>query len=97
MATSDRGERYFLTAEIAWLVCVAFTISRIRWRPEAAAAAVALTAAFASELIASWRYLPFTDLHPAAYDARLRAAPPGTTVVFPVNPGGVWAATLVRH
>ncbi len=97
LATSDGGERYFLSAEIAWFVCLAWAISQIPWRLVMAAAGVALAATFASGLIASWQYAPYTDFHPAAYTAQLRAAAPGTTVVIPVNPGGPWAATLVRH
>jgi hypothetical protein len=97
LATSDGGERYFLTAEVAWFVCLVWAISRIPWRPITGAAGVALAAAFASGLVASWQYAPLTDLHPDLYTARLRAAPLGTTVVVPINPGEPWKVILVRH
>lgn len=95
LATSDGGERYFLIAEVAWFVCVCWAISRIPlWRLRAAAS-VGLAAAFATGLVNSWSYAPFTDFHPAVYTAVLRHAPPGTAVVVPINPG--WQMTLIRH
>lgn len=97
LATSDGRERYFLTAEVAWFVCLVWAISRIPWRPVVPAAATALAAAFLSGLLASWQYAPYTDFHPALYTAKLRAAASGTTVAVPINPDPSWTVTLVRH
>jgi len=95
LATSDGGERYFLIAELAWFVCVSWAISRVpRWRLRSAAS-VGLVAAFASGLVNSWSYAPYTDFHPDAYTAELLRATPGTKVVVPLNPG--WQMTLIRH
>lgn len=42
LTTSNVAERYFLMAEIAWLVCLVWTISRIPRRRLTTAAALAL-------------------------------------------------------
>ncbi len=97
LAISDGGERYFLTAEMAWLVCLVFTISRIPRRRLRTAAFTCLTASFASGLFNSWPYLPYVDMSPAVYSAQLQHAAPGTTLVIPINPRPEWELTLTRR
>jgi hypothetical protein len=97
LATSSLAGRYFLMAEIAWLVCLVWTISRIPRRRLSTAAALALAVGFGSNLIAAWQYPPLKDLHPALYTAKLRAAAPGTTLVVPINPEDFGSMRLVRH
>jgi hypothetical protein len=95
LATSDGGERYFLIAEVAWFVCVVWVISRLPLPGLLPLACLALGVTFASGLLASWSYAPYTDFQPARYTQLLRQASPGTTIVVPINPG--WQMRLTRH
>ncbi|MGH7722914.1 MAG: hypothetical protein ACRENL_08830 [Candidatus Dormibacteria bacterium] len=97
LGTTGAGDRYFLSAEVAWLVCVIWVLSRLR-RPIVRWGAGLVTAAcFASGLASQPQYPPFADLHLATYDAQLRAAAPGTVVVVPSNPSERWALELRRR
>jgi hypothetical protein len=95
MATSDAGERYFFSAEVAWLVCVIWALSRVRAPVLRWGAGLAAAAIFASGLARYTHYPAYADYHPASYDAKLRAAAPGNVVVVPINPA--WTMTLRRQ
>lgn len=95
MATTAAGERYFLSAEVAWLVCVVWAISRITLRGARYGLAALTGIILASGVIREPQYAAYTDFHPATYDAALRAAAPGTAIIVPINP--TWQVTLVRH
>lgn len=97
LATSGSGNRYFFSAEVAWLVCVIWALSRLRMVVLKWVVTVAVGALFVSGLITYPQYPAFLDEHPAVYDAQLRAAAPGTVVVVPLNPGSTWAMHLTRH
>lgn len=94
MASTGVGDRYFFSAEVAWVVCVICVLSRLRAPGLRWGAALAITAIFASGLADYPQYPLYADFHPAAYDSQLRAAAPGTVVVVPINPGGSWAMEL---
>ena len=96
LSTTGVGDRYFLSAEVAWLVCVAWALSRIRPRAVRWAAAGAATALFVSGVASYPQYPALVDFHPAVYDAQLRAAPPGAVVRVPLNPNTSWAMALRR-
>lgn len=96
LATSGAGERYFFSAELGWLACIAWLVTRIPMRPLRAGAVVAAVALFASGIVGSPQYPAFADFHPATYDAELRAAAPGQVVVVPINPSRAWAMALRR-
>ncbi|MGH3609828.1 MAG: hypothetical protein ACRDRD_17330 [Pseudonocardiaceae bacterium] len=95
-ATSGVSDRYFFSAEVAWLICVIWSISRLRAPVLRWGAGVATGVVFLSGVAISPQYPPLPDLHPARYDAQLRAATPGTVVDVPLNPGGTWAMDLRR-
>ena len=95
MATSGNGERYFFSAEVGWLVCVIWLLSRVRPTGLRWGAGLAAAALFASGVVNYPQYPPYVDDHPAAYDAQLRTAAPGTVVVVPINPG--WTMSLRRR
>ena len=94
-AQTAGGERYFFTAEVAWLVCLAVAVAAIPHRSARRAAAVIASIAFLSGLPLGWRYPAYPDKSLARYDAILRAAAPGSTVVIPIDPN--WTMTLTRH
>ena len=96
LSTTGSGDRYFFSAEVGWLVCVAWSLSRIRPRPVRWGALLAIVVLFASGVANLRQYPAFADFHPAAYDAQLRAAPPGGVVVVPINPNTNWAMALRR-
>jgi hypothetical protein len=97
LASSGSADRYFFTAELAWLVCVIWIVSRIPNRAWRRVLAAVLAVAFASGLFSSWSYQAFADDHPAAYNQKLRAAPVGAVVVVPINPNPRWQMDLVRR
>ena len=92
LSTTGVGDRYFFSAEVAWLVCVAWALSRIRPRAVRWAAAGAVTPCSSGASPATRNTRPLVDFHPAVYDAQLRAAPPGAVVRVPLNPNpaGQW-------
>jgi hypothetical protein len=98
LATTGSGDRYFFSAEVAWLVCVIWALSRVRVPALKWGAGLLLGALFVSGLVASPQYTPFADDHPALYDAQLRAALPGTVIDIPLNPpGSTWSMELTRR
>ncbi len=96
LATSGGADRYFFTAELGWLVCVMWVVSRmpVPWRWVAGGAMAAL---FVSGLARYPQYPAYVDYHPATYDARLHAAPPGTDIVIPINPPGFTMTLAARR
>ncbi len=95
LAQSSSDERYFLTAELAWIVCVTWAVIRVRNVPLRLATSSLLGLAFLSGLLSSWTYPAYVDHQPARYTQVLRNAPVGTTIVVPLNPD--WTMTLIRH
>lgn len=95
LSVTNGATRYFIAAELAWVACVVWTVSRVpmRWLRWTIASVVA--ACFMVGLVSQWRYPPYVDDHPAAYESQLRAAAPGTTLTIPLNPN--WAMVLVRR
>jgi hypothetical protein len=94
LATTGGAERYFFSAEVAWIVCVIWALSRLRAPALRWGSIVVAAALFASGLAAYGQYQPYADYHPATYEAQLRTAAPGTVVVVPINPG--WTMSLRR-
>lgn len=97
LATSVNGDRYFFAAELAWLACLLWLVSRIRWKALRLSGELVIIVALASGLALSWQYPAFADDHPARYAAVLQAAAAGTRVVIPINPNPMWSMILVRH
>lgn len=95
MAVSRAGERYFLIAEVAWVVLLLWTAGHLLrgWLRRGAWTLVA--AAMASGLIAAWTYPPFTDDHWPEAARTIASAPPGTHLVFPINPFPPWSVDIV--
>lgn len=94
MAVTRAGERYFLLAQVAWVVTVLWAASRLPrpWMKRTALAACA--AAFASGLITTWRYPPFPDYHWAQEARAITTARPRAKLVLPIPPGGGWSVDI---
>ena len=94
MAVSRAGERYFLLAQVAWVITVLWAATRLP-RPWLRRAALAVcAAAFCSGLITTWRYQPFQDYHWAQEARAITTAKVGTRLVLPIPPGGGWAIDI---
>ena len=94
-AVSDGAERYFFSAELAWLVCVVIAVSAIPRAASRDLVAALMVLCFLSGPVLAWRYPAYADRHLADYDARLRSSPPGTVLAVPINPD--WTMTLTRQ
>ena len=94
MAVSRAGERYFLLAQIAWVVTLLWAATRLPrpWMQRGGLAVCA--AAFASGLITAWHYPPFQDYHWAQEAHTITTAAPGTRLELPIPPGGGWAVDI---
>ena len=94
MAVSRAGERYFLLAQVAWVITVLWAATRLPrpwWRRTALAVCAAT---FCSGLITSWRYQAFQDYHWAQEARAITTAKIGTKLVLPIPPGGGWAIDI---
>jgi hypothetical protein len=91
LIVSRAGERYFLLAQVAWVVTVVWAACRLprTWMTQAAWAVCAV--AFASGLITAWGYPPFPDYHWAQEARSITTASPGTRLQLPIPPGGGWS------
>jgi hypothetical protein len=86
-------ERYFLFAELAWLCCIAWTISKLP-RPSLRGALTAVACApFVIGSVGGWRYAAFANLTPESYQAQVQHSSPGTHLEIPINPPG-WGMDL---
>jgi hypothetical protein len=94
MTVTRAGERYFLLAQVAWVITVLWAATRLPrpWVQRTALAACAVT--FGSGLITAWRYQPFQDYHWAQEAREITTATPGTKLVLPIPPGGGWAVDI---
>jgi len=94
MAVSGAGERYFLLAQVAWVVTLLWAATRLPrpWMQRGALAVCAV--AFASGLVTAWRYPPFKDYHWAQEAHTITTAAPGTRLELPIPPGGGWAIDI---
>lgn len=94
MVLSGAGERYFLMAQVTWAVTLLWAASHLPrvWMTRAAWCVGA--AAFASGLVAAWRYPPFIDYHWPKEARTILTATPGAKVVLPIPPGGQWAIKI---
>lgn len=95
MTVTQAGERYFLLAQVAWVITLLWAATRLPhpW-PQRTALAVC-GVAFASGLIAAWRYPAFQDYHWTQEAREITTAKPGTKLVLPIPPGGGWAIDIV--
>jgi hypothetical protein len=97
MTVTGAGERYFLLAQIAWVVTLLWAATRLP-RPAVRRTALAVCAVtFCSGLITGWRYQPFVDYHWAREARAITTARPGTKLVLPIPPGGGWAIDITAR
>jgi hypothetical protein len=97
MTVTRAGERYFLLAQVAWVITLLWAATRLP-RPWMQRSALALCAvAFTSGLITAWRYQPFQDYHWAQEAREIMRAAPGTKLVLPIPPGGGWAVDITAR
>jgi hypothetical protein len=94
MTVTRAGERYFLLAQVAWVVTLLWAATRLPrpWEQRTALAVCAV--AFGSGLITAWLYQPFQDYHWAQEAREITTAKPGTKLVLPIPPGGGWAIDI---
>ena len=94
MTSSRAGERYFLLAQVAWVIIVLWAATRLPrlWMERSALAVCAVT--FASGLITAWPYPPFQNDHWAQEARTITTAKPGTRLVLPIPPGGGWVIDI---
>jgi hypothetical protein len=97
MTVSRAGERYFLLAQVAWVITLLWAATRLPrpWEERTALAVCAV--AFGSGLITEWTYPPFPDYHWAQEAREITTAKPGTKLVLPTPPGGGWAIDIVAR
>ena len=96
LSTTGVGDRYFFSAEVAWLVCVAWALSRIRPRAVRWAAAGAVTALFLTGVASYPQYPAARGLPPGGVRRAAPCRPPGAVVRVPLNPNPSWAMALRR-
>jgi hypothetical protein len=94
MAFSDGGERYFLMAQVAWVVTLLWFASSLprMWMTRATLGVVVV--AFASGLVTAWQYPPFINFNWPQEARTIITSAPGSKLVLPINPGGRWAIRI---
>jgi hypothetical protein len=90
------AERYFLMAQVAWVVTLLWAISRLRasWLRRGAWAAAG--AVFATGLVANWTYPAFPDDHWAQEAQLINTSPAGTYLELPIPPAAWVVAVTVK-
>ncbi|MFL6415291.1 MAG: hypothetical protein ACJ74Y_06430, partial [Bryobacteraceae bacterium] len=87
-----RGNRYWFFPMLAFLWSLVWCASEDQRRlVQASCAAILLTMTIG--VVRDWRYAPYEDKHFQRYAEQFQAAPPGTSIVIPINPDG-WSVRL---
>ena len=94
LANSSTGERYFFLAEVAWVTALMWAISRMPQRSLRWAAFGFGALAFASGLVAAWRYPPYLNFHWDAEARAITSAQPGAKLRLPIPPGAGWSIDI---
>lgn len=94
MLTINAGIRYwfFPCLTFVWSIAQCLRTQNRSLR----VASTAILALIVVGIVRDFRYPPFPDRDFKAYADQLRSAPPGATVVVPIEPTG-WHAVLVKH
>ncbi len=88
------AERYFLMAQVAWVVTLLWAVSRLP-RPWLRGGGWALvTAAFVSGLVAAWSYPAYPNDHWPQEARTILDAQPGTHLSLPIPPWAPWAVDV---
>lgn len=89
--------RYFYIPSLAWISALVWLAFKARWLVLRVSAAAALACGLLIAVPRDWRYSapPPTAFQTAA--ARFDQAPPGTTMVLPIEPAPAWTMTLHKH
>jgi hypothetical protein len=95
LIVSRAGERYFLMAQVAWVVTVLWAACRLPRAWMTQTAWVVCAVAFASGLITAWGYPPFPNYHWAQEARSITTASPGTRLELPIPPGGGWSILVI--
>jgi hypothetical protein len=90
------GGRYFLLPVGGFIGLVTWGVSRIPLAAARWATGGLLLSAFLAGSMASWSYRPRTNYNLVDYERTLAHAPPGSSVVVPINPDG-WEMTLTKR
>jgi hypothetical protein len=78
------------------MAVVFWAVTRVRWAAVRWVAAGLLLTGFLTGAVLSWRYTARTHYDLASYERALAQAPPGATVVVPINPPGSEMALVKR-
>jgi hypothetical protein len=89
--------RYFYIPALVWISALVWLALKARWLILRVMAAAALVCGLVIAAPRDWRYSspPPTDFQAAA--AQFDRAPPGTTMVLPIEPAPAWKMTLHKH
>ncbi len=94
IAVSRGGERYFLMAQVAWVVTLVWAATRLPWR-HLMTALLGLTAVcMLSGLVTEWSYPPFINFNWPAEARMIETAPPGTHLTLQEPPSGAWTIMI---
>jgi len=88
------GERYFLMAQVAWVVTVLWAAGQLPRPWLRGAGWVVTAAAFASGLVAAWQYPAFVNYDWPQEAHTIASAAPGTHLSLPINPGPPWTVIV---
>jgi hypothetical protein len=88
------AERYFLMAQMAWVVTVLWAAAQLPRPWLRGAGWVVTAAAFASGLVAAWQYPAFVSYNWPQEARTIASAPPGTHLSLPINPGPPWTVIV---
>ncbi|HYA00419.1 MAG TPA: hypothetical protein VEK76_08725 [Candidatus Binatia bacterium] len=94
IVSGQAAERYFLMAQVAWVITLLWAASRLP-RPPLRVAGWGLTAAaFVSGLVVAWQYPAFTDDHWPQEAAEIASSPPGAHLTLPIPPFPPWSVDV---
>jgi hypothetical protein len=91
------GNRYYFLPMLAFLASLLWMACRKASPLAIRCFAIALLSLLPIGIHRDWKYPPFADLHFPQYADQFEQAPPGTTIVIPINPSPDWNMALTKH
>ena len=90
------GSRYFIIPQLAAAAMLVWAIGYTRGPSRVALAGVLVFVCLIT-IPLNWTYPAFEGMGFAQQASQFEHARPGTRVIFPLEPGGDWSMTLVKH
>lgn len=90
------GSRYFIIPQLAAAATLVWAVGYTHspWRVVLAGALLYMCLV---TIPSNWKYPAFEDNGFARQASQFERARPGTRIIFPLEPGGDWSMTLVKH